>query len=402
MLSVEEAEKRILDSIHVLNDVEVSLLDALGLTLAEDIIANFDVPPHSNSAMDGYAVRAEDIVGASKDKPIRLQVISNVPAGYLADRAVQPGTAIRIMTGAPLPEGADTVVQVELTQTEGDKVLVKASLPRGRNVRLAGEDIKSGQKVLSSGEIISAADIGVLASLGRKTVRCIRRPKVAILATGDEVVEPGEVLPPGKIYNSNSYAVAAQVKEAGGIPVLLGIARDTRESLANKLQEALALQVDLIVSSGGVSVGDFDLVKDMLTAEGSMEFWQVNMKPGKPLAFGHVRGVPMLGLPGNPVSSMISFELFGRPSIKKMMQQYPEERTMVTAFMEEGYKKTDDRRHFVRVKLHRSNGKFFARLTGEQGSGILTSLMHADGIAIVPEDKPALEPGDEVKVMLIR
>ena len=401
MLSVEEAGERILAAFARLSPESAPVLEALGLVLAEDVVASFDIPPLANSAMDGYAVRVADTTGASVNAPRRLRISSNLAAGYVSETALQPGAAIRIMTGAPVPEGSEAVIQVELTEREADDVLVLAEVTARRNIREAGEDVQTGQTVLTAGTRIRPAEIGVLASLGLASVPCVRRPRVGILATGDELLEPGDPLAPGKIYNANAYSTAAQVREAGGEPLLLGIARDTRESLNEKIEQAIGQGADMIVSSGGVSVGDFDLVKDMLAAQGEIDFWQVNMKPGKPLAFGHLGGVPMIGLPGNPVSSMISFELFGRPAIQKMLGQPVAGRRKVDACMEDAYQKTDDRRHYLRVQVREHADGWRARLTGEQGSGILTSLTRANGIAIIPEAWEGVQPGQEVPVWLL-
>lgn len=401
MLSVEEAGERILAAFARLSPESAPVLEALGLVLAEDVVASFDIPPLANSAMDGYAVRVADTTGASVNAPRRLRISSNLAAGYVSETALEPGAAIRIMTGAPVPEGSEAVIQVELTEREADDVLVLAEVTARRNIREAGEDVQTGQTVLTAGTRIRPAEIGVLASLGLASVPCVRRPRVGILATGDELLEPGDPLAPGKIYNANAYSTAAQVREAGGEPLLLGIARDTRESLNEKIEQAIGQGADMIVSSGGVSVGDFDLVKDMLAAQGEIDFWQVNMKPGKPLAFGHLGGVPMIGLPGNPVSSMISFELFGRPAIQKMLGQPVAGRRKVDACMEDAYQKTDDRRHYLRVQVREHADGWRARLTGEQGSGILTSLTRANGIAIIPEAWEGVQPGQEVPVWLL-
>ncbi len=402
MLSVEEAGGRILAAFARLSPTPVPVLEALGLVLAEDVVASFDIPPLANSAMDGYAVRVADTTGATADAPRRLRISANLAAGYVSETALQPGAAIRIMTGAPVPEGSEAVIQVELTEREADDVLVLAEATARRNIREAGEDVQTGQTVLTAGTRIRPAEVGVLASLGLAAAPCIRRPRVGILATGDELLEPGDPLAPGKIYNANAYSTAAQVQEAGGEPLLLGIARDTRESLNEKIEQAIEQGADLIVSSGGVSVGDFDLVKDMLAAQGEIDFWQVNMKPGKPLAFGHLGGVPMIGLPGNPVSSMISFELFGRPAIQKMLGQPVAGRRTVDACMEDAYQKTDDRRHYLRVQVREDAAGWRARLTGEQGSGILTSLTRANGIAIIPEAWESVQPGQEAPVWLLQ
>lgn len=399
MLSVEEARGRILEAFNALPSEPVSILDSLGRTLAEDIVAGFNIPPLANSSMDGYAVRASDVSGATESSPRRLRVISSVAAGYVSDRAVEPDTAIRIMTGAPIPDGADVVVQKELTALDGEDVLVQAGLPAGTSIRPSGQDVQAGQVVLSRGKTVRSAEVGVLASLGMQTAFCVRRPRVAILATGDELLEPGEPPQPGKIYNANAYALAAQVRSAGAEPVMLGIARDTRESLSEKIEQVLAHRVDLLLSSGGVSVGDFDLVKDMLTAQGTIDFWQVNMKPGKPLAFGHISGVPMIGLPGNPVSSMVSFELFGRSAIRKMLGVTAQDEETLCARMLESYDKEDGRRHYLRVWLSPGEGGYVARLTGEQGSGVLTSMSRANALAVIPESQMHTQQGSEVDVM---
>ncbi|MEJ7655161.1 MAG: gephyrin-like molybdotransferase Glp [Chloroflexia bacterium] len=318
----------------------------------------------------------------------------------MSDSRVTEGVAIRIMTGAPVPEGADAVVQVELTERENDDVLVLAETAHLRNIRPAGEDARAGQTVLRSGAIIRPPEVGVLASLQAERA-VYTQAQVGVLATGDELVEPGEPLAPGQIYNANAYSTAAQVLEAGGVPVMLGIARDTRDSLSTTLRAALAQGVDMLITSGGVSVGDFDLVKDMLAAQGEIDFWQVNMKPGKPLAFGKISGVPMIGLPGNPVSAIVSFELFGRPAIHTMLGLPPKPRPTATARLLDHYEKTDGRRHFVRVIVEQREGERVARLTGEQGSGILTSLTAANALAVIPENAPDVRAGESVEVWLL-
>jgi molybdopterin molybdotransferase len=414
MISVEEALERILSYVPVLEPVNVAIIDALGQATADDVVAGFDIPPLDNTAMDGYAVRAADTEGASEATPVTLRVAGELAAGYLFEGGVEPGCAVRIMTGAPMPDGADAIVPFEETdEPEGrafgsfaksrDSVgVLKAARP-GANVRRAGEDIRAGTAIIPRGTVLHPAQIGVLASLGMATVRVHRRPVVAILSTGDEVQEPGVALRPGQIYDSNQYSVAAMVLANGGIPKRLGIAKDTVEALRAKLTEGL--DADMLVTSAGVSRGDYDVVKDVLAAEGEVDFWTVRMKPGKPLAFGAFRSgerrVPHIGLPGNPVSSMVSFELFGRPAIYKMLGRSDWQRPTVRAITKDAIPNKDARRVFARAIVRPRDGRYYARLTGPQGSGILTSMAEANALAVVPEDVAGVQPGDEVDAMLL-
>jgi molybdopterin molybdotransferase len=401
VLSVEEALERVLGFFDLLEPERVPILEALGRILAEDIRADVNIPPYTNSAMDGYAVQAADTMGATPESPRRLSMVGDLGAGYVSDKAVEPGTTIRIMTGAPLPDGADAVVRFEDTDRDGDWVEVKVEVPVGKDTRAAGEDVRAGTLVLRRGSRIRAQEVGMAATLGRKEIVVTRRPRVGILATGDELVEVDEPLAPGKIRNANSYSNAAQVMQCGGIPVLLGIARDQVEELTEMIRAGLAQGVDLFLTSGGVSVGDFDVVKEVLAAEGQMTFWRVRMKPGKPLAFGQIEGVPLLGLPGNPVSAMISFELFARPAIFKMLGATDWKRTTVEAVLMNEVSQKDDRRHYLRVRLEEEAGEWRAYLTGEQGSGILSSMIEANGLAIIPEDWTRAPAGSRVTVMLL-
>ncbi len=401
MLSVEEALERVLAAFEPLEPERVPVLETLGRVLAEDVYADMDIPPLTNSAMDGYAVRAADIAGASPEHPARLRVIYDLAAGYTTDVAVTPGTAIRIMTGAPIPPGADTVVRFEDTERDGEWVSIFKEVSLGKNVRQAGEDVRKGALILPRGTEIRPQEVGMLAALGHKDALVHRRPRVAILATGDEVIEIDAPWQPGKIRNANSYSNAAQVVRYGGVPILLGIARDDVKELTERIRAGLEQGADLFLTSGGVSVGDFDVVKEVLAAEGEMAFWRVRMKPGKPLAFGHIRGVPLLGLPGNPVSAMVSFELFARPAILKMLGKTRLEKPTVEATLLDEITRKDDRRHFLRVMLEERNGEYFARLTGDQGSGILLSMVKAQGLAIIPEDVDHLPAGARVQVMML-
>jgi molybdopterin molybdotransferase len=411
MISVEEALERVLSHIEVLEAEDEEILNARGQVLADDVHSTIDIPGMDNSAMDGYAIRAESTVGATHSSPNHLRVIGEVAAGYLTKEEVDPGTAIRIMTGAPIPGGADAVVQFEHTDEEVRKarneplteIGVFREVEKGLNIRRAAEDISSGSLVLAKGTVLRPQEIGVLASLGRDVVAVHRRPVVALLSTGDELVDVGKPLPPGKIYGSNTYSLAAQVSRYGAIPVILGTARDNIESLEAKISEAR--DADLLITSAGVSMGDYDIVKDVLARLGEVGFWTVRMKPGKPLAFGVLRlgkrEVPHLGLPGNPVSSMITFEQFARPAILKMLGRTRFEKPTVRARSESFVKNSDLRRVFARVSVRREDGEYVARVTGPQGSGILTSMAQANGLMIVTEDVPAVNIGDEVSVQML-
>jgi molybdopterin molybdotransferase len=413
MLSVEDALARVLSAFQTLEPERVSILEALDRVLAEDVYADIDIPPHSNSAMDGYAVRAEDTTGAGADHPVQLRVIENLAAGYVTDTSVAPGTAIRIMTGAPLPPGADAVIRFERTKQVGDVVSLFGDVPVGQNVRYAGEDVRRGALILKQGTRVRPQEVGMLAALGCAEVQVIRRPRVAILATGDELVDIDEPLGPGKIRNSNGYSNAAQVLRYGGVPIMLGIARDSVEDLTSKIQAGLEQGADLLLTSGGVSVGDFDVVKNVLAAEGEITFWRVRMKPGKPLAFGRIqaqvdgetRTVPVLGMPGNPVSVMVSFEIFARPAILTMLGVTELAKPTVDAILAEDIPSKDERRHYVRVRVERQEDVpegmpgYLVSLTGAQGSGILNSMVLANGFAIIPEDWSSAPAGSRVQVM---
>jgi molybdopterin molybdotransferase len=417
MISVEEALEKILQEVAILEEESVPILDSLGQVLAEDVKSDINVPPLDNAAMDGYAVRSEDTREASGGSPKLLRVIDTVMAGSISQSQILPGTAIRIMTGAPVPEGADSVVQFENTDEErrresvpGQPVTEVGILCRaepGLNIRRAGEDIARGAIALSKGKAIRPAEIGLLASLGYTQVKVIRRPVVAILATGNELVEINQPLPEGKIYDSNTYSMASLVKHYGGIPKMLGIALDSEDSLVKKLR---GLDADMLITIGGVSVGDYDVVKDVLATEGEMVFWKVRVKPGKPLAFGRfkvtgkngqAKGIPHLGLPGNPVSCMVSFELFVRPALFKMMGKKNLTKPVIAAVIEDSVKNTGERRIYDRAIVERRDGQYYARLTGPQGSGILTSMSRANGLVIIPEDKKEIHKGEAVQVMML-
>ncbi len=420
-IRVDEALDYILRHVAPLDSQPVHITEALDRVLAEDVLSTLDIPPFANSAMDGYALRSGDVTAAGPDAPVTLAVIGEVAAGALPDCPVQAGTAVRIMTGAPVPPGGDAVVPFEQT-SEGrpggplpapcadepgrpfGSVEVYAAVRAGDNIREAGEDIRRGATVLAAGHVLRPPDIGILAALGCPQVRVVRRPRVAILATGDELVDVDQPVTPGKIHNSNEYATLSLVKRYGGVPVPLGIARDTVEALTAKLRAGLAQGVDLFLTSAGVSVGDFDMVKNVLAAEGEMHFWQVAMKPGKPLAFGTVQDVPLLGLPGNPVAAMVAFEVFARPAILKLGGHSSWEKPSVRAILDEDVRNSG-RRHYMRARVRREADGYRVTTRGSdvqiQGSGILSSLVWANGLLVVPEEVTFIRAGDSVDVWML-
>jgi molybdopterin molybdotransferase len=415
MISVEEARARILEVVTRLPAETKPLAEALGQVLASDVYSPLTIPPLDNTAMDGYAVKAADTTGASESSPKTLKVIGEVAAGYIFDGEVTPGTAVRIMTGAPIPRGADAVVPFEETDEPPGRVFGSFAKGRpevgvlkgaelGANVRRAGEDVLLGSLVMRAGTEIRAAQLGVLSSLGMPTVSVYRRPVVAVISTGDELLDLGETHIPGHIYDSNSYGIASLVTEAGGIPRRLGISRDNVDELTAQIHTAL--DCDMIVTTAGVSRGDYDVVKDVLLREGDVGFWTVRMRPGKPLAFGTFnapdgRRVPHLGLPGNPVSSMVAFELFGRAAIFKMAGREGWERPTVRVTVEDRLDNYDPRRFYARAIVRQRDGRYYASLTGPQGSGILTSMALANALVICPETKRYMEPGEETDAVLL-
>ncbi len=401
LTTLQDAQKIVLDAAQSLGLEKIGLLEAFGRVLGEDIIAARDNPPWDNSAMDGFAVRWEDIHQAHAiTKPVELKVIEEVPAGKAATRTVGPGQAIRIMTGAPVPEGADTVVKVEDTEPTAEMVRIFKEVERGGNIRPQGEDVKKGDTIISHGIQIRPAEAGMLAILARSFVLVYQRPRVAILSTGDELADLDERFDEDKIINSNSYGIAAAVQEAGGIPILLGIAKDQPEALKEKI--AHGLNADILVLSGGVSMGDYDFTKAVFKDLGAeMNFWKLAIRPGQPLAFGKIHEKLAFGLPGNPVSSMVTFEQLVRPAMLKMGGHRSYGRPVVQAVFQEKFSKRNDRRHFLRGVLKRQNGVLTVRATGDQGSGILTSMVKANGLIDIPEEVERLNPGDIVNVQVL-
>ena len=401
MINVSQARGIILENIRPLKETEVvDIGSCLGRVLSFELKAKENIPPFDNSAMDGFALRTRDLIGASRKNPKVLEVVESLPAGYPAKRSVGSMQAIRIMTGAPLPKGADSVVMVEDTardERRNEFVKIYKAVKKGENVRYAGEDVQKGEVVIKKGTVLKSGHIGLLASLGIAKIKVFREPRVAILATGDELVEIGQKLSPGKIRNSNAYSLYAQVLKVSAIPVLLGIARDNKKDLEQKIRKGLS--ADMLLVSGGVSVGDYDFVKDVLKDLGTkMKFWRVAMKPGKPLAFGMIKDVPVFGLPGNPVSSMVSFEQFVRPALLKMAGAKDIFRFHLPALAKDDFEKKKGLRYFLRVILENKEGQLYASLTGPQGSGILKSMALANGIMELPEDVETLRKGEWARV----
>jgi molybdopterin molybdotransferase len=402
LLSVEEAREQILAGLTCLGSECIPSASVLGRVLAEDIVAGEDIPPHANSAMDGFALRSADTASASSSRRCILEIIASLPAGHVYNGTVSAGQAIRIMTGAPLPFGTDAVVRFEDVDCQDERCSLHAPVRLGLNVRNAGEDVRQGQQVLAKGTLIRPQEIGLLAGLGITQVLVGCRPRVAILTTGDELASADSTPECGQIRNINGAMNAAQVMQAGGVPIELGIARDSTRELGAKIRQGLDEGAHLFITSGGVSAGDFDLVKRVLSSLGNLDFWWVNMKPGRPLAFGHLGAVPLLALPGNPVAAFISFELFARAAILRLQGLTDYQHPKVMARLAQAIVRKDGRRHYLRVRLAHTAAGYVAELTGNQGSGIITSLVRADGLAVIPEDRDHLEAGSPVEVLLLR
>ena len=395
-MSADDALARILSGVPALPAVSVPLLDALGLVLAEDVSADRDVPPFRNSAMDGYAVRADDVARA----PAQLRVVGEVAAGGFPDRAIARGEAMRIMTGAPMPDGADTVVRVEDTDNRSDVVTITAATPKGLSVRHAGEDLRKGETILTSGTVVRAAEIGLLASVGKAMVRVFKRARVAVLSTGDEIVDVDAPIARGQIRDANRYSLASAIRAAGAEPWVRGIVRDTPDALRAALREAMS--ADVIVTSGGVSVGDHDHLKPVLSELGSIDFWAIAIRPGRPLAFGELRDgerhVPIFGLPGNTVSSLLTFELFVRPALLRMQGRRNVTRPRARARLLEPVDKIKSLRFFARGIYDADAGT--VTTTGPQGSGILRSMSLANCLIDLAEGRDRYEAGETVDLIL--
>ncbi|HWA16618.1 MAG TPA: gephyrin-like molybdotransferase Glp [Gemmatimonadales bacterium] len=401
MTTPRDAAFIILEHIERQPALRVPLDDAFGAVLAESIVSPINLPAWANSAMDGYAVRGEDVRGATAAAPRELRVLDYIPAGGTPSRALTPGTCARIFTGAPIPDGCDTVIRQEDTEAGDGTVRILGDRDLGVNIRQPGEDIAAGTTVMTEGQELGAAALGVLASLAVANPLIYRRPRVAILASGDEIVDidqPDQILAGKKIGSSNSHTLMALVREAGGVPVMLGIAQDTPESVRAHLQPAL--ECDLLLTSAGVSVGEHDHLRAVLGTMGvDLKFWRIRMRPGAPVAFGLLGKLPWIGLPGNPVSTMVTFELFVRPAIRTLCGQRLPFRQTTSIELTEPVRVVPSLRHFLRVRLEPGTDR--ARLTGAQGSGILSSMLRADGLMVIPEGHADIVAGQRFETILL-
>ena len=383
MLSVEEARQQMLETIPVLPTEKRGILECTDYVLAEALHASENIPPFDNSAMDGFAVRSTDVKDTSKDNPISLSVIETIAAGCAPERHVSDAEAARIMTGAMMPKGADSVVMQEVTELNGDTVKIFEAVEETENVRFTGESVKQGDCVMSPGKVLRPPEVSMLASLNCAEVTVHQKPTVAIVSTGDELTPLGDPLLPGKIRDSNRYGLYSQVQKAGGIPIDMGIAPDDEDETERIFRESVA-KADALITSGGVSVGEHDVVKNVLMKLGQMNFWRVAMKPGKPQVYGKIDGKPIFGLPGNPVSSLVVFELFVRPALLKMAGHTDLLRPTFNAVLTTDVTNRDGRVNYMRAILAKQNGQYIAKTTGPQGSGILHSLVLANGLITIP------------------
>lgn len=407
-LSVAEAQARILSQFHPLGVETIALTQAAGRVLAEPLTAAVAVPPFNNSSMDGYAVRAQDVQTASAQQPVCLPISGDIPAGSGLPAALAAGTAMRIMTGAPVPPGADAVVPVEETDDQTSRsggplpqqVQILKAPTLGANIRPLGQDIKVGQTVLTAGTRLAPAHIGVLAALGQAQVKVHRQPRVALFSTGNELRELSTPLAPGQIRDTNRYTLAAAIQQYGGQAHDLGIARDELPAVRAKLQAACTLEADIIISSAGVSVGAYDVVKTAVEAEGQLDFWKVRMRPGKPLVVGHVQNRPFFGLPGNPVSALLTFEVFVRPALLKLSGYAAGARLAVPATLLETFY-SDGRESYLRVVVETRAGQYVARSAGDQGSAVLTAMARANGLLVIPEGVTEAPAGAVFTVWLL-
>ncbi|HMR99831.1 MAG TPA: molybdopterin molybdotransferase MoeA [Anaerolineales bacterium] len=408
LLSVREARERILSHFQPVTTEALPAVESLNRILAQDVTALDDLPPFDNSSMDGFAIRAIDVADAKPASPRTLRVVADIPAGSPPTVSITSGEAARIMTGAPLPLGADAVIPVEDTNFQDraagapppPEVTIFKNVTQNENIRQRGADIRTGETALQKGRQLKPQDVALLASLGYSTVNVFRKPRVALFSSGDELLDASQPLEPGKIRDSNSHMLAGLIESAGAEVEKLGTAKDTYESVKAALDKTSALKVDLILSSAGVSVGAFDYVKSVIESNGKMDFWRVNMRPGKPLAFGEYNGAPFIGLPGNPVSAFVGFEVFVRAALGRLAGQTERNRLAIRARCE-GEINSDGRESYLRANLREENGSLVARLTGHQGSGNILSLAQADALLIIPAGVKCVPAGQEVEAWLL-
>ena len=408
LLSVNEARERILSHLHPVITETLKLRECSNRVLAQDIAAATDLPLFNNSSMDGFAVRAADVMDAAAASPRSLRVVADIPAGLSPTISIAQGEAARIMTGAQMPEGADAVVPVEITDFNNlnagipspDQVNIFNSVKAGENVRPRGMDLRAGDVVLHTGRKLKPQDLGLLAMLGMSNVLVYQKPKVALLSSGDELIDVDAPLASGKIRDSNSYTIAALIESADAEVIRLGVAKDNHDSVKALVDKAVELKVDLILSSAGVSVGAFDFVKEVIESNGKMDFWRVNMRPGKPLAFGEYKNIPFIGLPGNPVSAFVGFEVFVRAALRRLSGLINGGRQTVRVRSAEQID-SDGRESYLRAKVNEENGVLVAHLTGHQGSGNLHSLVQANALLIIPAGVKCVPAGQELQAWLL-
>ena len=408
LLPVKEAVNQMLDRFLAVSTTSISLEQASGMVLAQDITSEIDLPPFTNSGMDGFAVIAQDTASASEERPVKLQVVMDIPAGYVPDQAIQSGQSARIMTGAVVPQGANAIVPVEDTNLNLStvdtpltaSVLIRRPAQSGAYLRPQGQDLNRGDLVLKKGRLLTPQDLGMLATLGMASVQVFRKPRIALLSSGDELIAPGEPLRPGKIRDSNSFTLAALCEEHGAEIIRLGTVRDDPELIREKLDVAVSQEADLILTSAGVSVGAFDYVRSVIEQNGSLTFWRVNMRPGKPVAFGSYREIPLVGLPGNPVSAFVGFQVLVVPILSRLRGLPFIQRRKTNVVLDEAVE-SDGRESYLRVTLSEKCGKITATLTGHQGSGNLYSLVKAHAFIIIPAGATLLQAGTEVEAWIL-
>lgn len=401
LVPVEEARERILARISPLQPLELPLQEAEGCVLAADLVAEEDIPAFASSAMDGFAVRSSDVAAATPGSPAELRIVGRALIGQRPEATVGGGEAVRIATGAPIPAGADAVVPIERCEVVGDRVRVLQSVPEGKHIRPAGEDVRAGEVLLAAGRRLGPPELGLLATAGFSHPPVHPRPRVVVLSTGDELVPPTQRPEFGQVRDSNAYLLYAALREVGAVPVMAGIVPDDVEQLKETVLSHL-LQADAFVSSGGVSVGERDVVKAAFFKRGDVDFYRVAMQPGMPQGFGHVEGKPFFGLPGNPVSVFVSFEVFIRPALRKMMGRRTLFRPEITARLEAEVTGPRDKTQFARVRVRRTPEGWVAAPTGGRGSNLIATVSRANGLAIIPPGVETAPAGSEVRVMVFR